>query len=208
MTDYRALIREARVRVLLETRLDHLDSVKVQRFGSVPGSEWTTYVRCPDCAVNRRMYGHCGACNGTREVKKSMPAEGLPAPSVPGRESDPVVRQLLRRDKRDSSGSYRELELLLEKLGDEREVLRRVIFYVYDARLAKRDTLPRFEAEAVSWLAERMPARIKVPRRLMAPVREIQLQAIKTLAAEGLKVSAIAKCVGSSKNYIRTVLEA
>ncbi len=110
-----------------------------------------------------------------------------------------------RRDRRDSAGSYRELERSLERLSGRH---RRALGIVYDFGIPYRgnDSLWRTEREAVVLLSGLMPTRIRVPKGMFGSIRILQAQLIQELGKSALSIQEISRFVGCRKRFVWEVL--
>ncbi len=111
---------------------------------------------------------------------------------------------ILRRDRRDSQGSYRELERCLEKIDDRH---RRVLHIVYDYGIPYCvEGYDELEANAVKQLSELMPTRIRVPKGMFGSIRILQAQIISELGKSALSIQDISRFVGCRKRFVWEVL--
>lgn len=188
------LVRMAFVRMLLESRNDYLPSPQVCSVYSsaIPGVTEGKETHCETCiGLGRVLRGkritYCPTCDGTGWRKGNSKSQSFDSytKEYDSQKHKPPVTQIAlvnvslpdesegfydkARSKRDTKGSYRELETQLVWLGNHYPSLSRLLMLVYDTGIIPRKHLTKKqklgESIAVALLARRMRGRVIVPGR-------------------------------------------
>lgn len=112
------------------------------------------------------------------------------------------------RKLRDAEASYPELERVLDVMQIEWPVGRSTVTSLYFTGLPRPPSAAweRLDHQVVSWIAERMRGRIRIPRRFWEAQQEQRKATIRQLAKQGWDERDIAREVGCSRRFTRTVL--
>lgn len=121
------------------------------------------------------------------------------------------ISQFRNVEKRNASGSYKELEIALAWLADYHPNLSRLLVLIYDTPLLSskklNPTQKIMESIAVALLAKKMRGRIYLPKWEYRKIREEKRSGIRALLKKRIPPNQIARELGVSKRYIERVKE-
>lgn len=112
-----------------------------------------------------------------------------------------------RREQQEREGSYRELRRLLGQLRREcPELAAALSLSLAGLPYERTAALQSLQAKALTWLAERMPKRIRVPFEDLERSRERKRTAVELWDAGARSLTAIAKASGQARAKVKKAL--